>query len=121
MSFLFFKVLHIFGLLLIFTTFGGLLLHAVNGGDTESNRGRKLAGITHGFGLLLMLISGFAMIAAYGYGFPLWVWLKIVIWFLLGAMGGLIRRFPGHAKTLWLLLPLLGAAAAYLAIFKPGA
>ena len=116
-----YKVLHILGLVLIFSSVGGLTLHALNGGSREDNQGRKLVGISHGIGLLLMLISGFGMIAKLGVGFPLWVWLKLGIWLVLGAVTALIRRFAGQAAALWFLLPLLAAVAAYLALYKPGA
>lgn len=121
MSYLAFKVLHILGVLLVFTAVGGLTLHAMNGGDRDSNQSHKLVGISHGIGLVILLITGFGMLAQLGTGFPLWIWLKIGIWLLLGAVTVVIRRLAGQTAALWFLLPLLGAVAAYLAIFKPGA
>ncbi len=118
MSALFYKVLHLLGVLLAFTALGGATLRAV-AGTRDDAPGRKLALATHGIALLLILISGFGMLAKLSYGFPLWVWLKIVVWLLIGAAIAVVRRMPQHAVALWYALPLLGATAAYLAIYKP--
>ncbi len=52
---------------------------------------------------------------------PLWVWVKIGIWLVLGAATALIRRLPAHFAWLIFLLPLIGTIAAYMAFYKPGA
>lgn len=118
MSLLTYKVLHILGLMLVFSSLGGLLFHSLGGGGTK-HRGHKLAGASHGIGLVLVLVSGFGMLAKLKAGFPLWVIAKLVIWLIFGGVIALIRRMPGQATALWLALPLLGAAAGYLALFKP--
>lgn len=113
-----YKVLHILGVLLAFAALGGAMLRALAGTPADAP-GRKLASITHGVALLLILVSGFGMLAKLGYGFPLWVWLKIVIWLVVGAALALVRRLPAQAGWFWLALPLLGTAAAWLAVYKP--
>ncbi len=118
MSPLLYKVLHITGVLLAFATLGGATLRAL-AGTPDDAPGRKLAGITHGVALLLILISGFGLIAKLGYGFPLWVWLKLGIWVVIGAAVAFIRRMPARAVAFWWALPLLGAMAACVAIYKP--
>ncbi len=118
MSVLFYKVLHIFGILLAFAALGGATLRAV-AGTRDDAPGRKLALASHGVALLVILVSGFGMLAKLGYGFPLWVWIKIVIWLLIGAAIALVRRLPRQATIFWFAIPLLGAAAAVLAIYKP--
>ena len=119
MSALTYNVLHILGILLAFTALGGAILRAL-AGTGEDAPGRKLIGITHGVALLLILVSGFGMHAKLGHGWDqLWVWAKLVIWLLIGASIAVIRRMPDQAKVFWFALPVLGAAAGYLAIFKP--
>ena len=113
-----YKILHLLGVLLVFVSLGGLTLRAL-GGSGGKGPGDRLAGITHGVALLLILITGFGMIAKLGYGFPLWVWAKVMIWLVIGASIALIRRMPQHATVFWFALPLLGTLAAYLAIYKP--
>ncbi len=113
-----YKILHILGVLLAFIALGGATMRALV--DTgKDDAGRKLAGITHGVALLLILVSGFGMLAKLGYGFPLWVWAKIAIWLVIGASIAVIRRMPDQATLFWFALPALGGAAAYLAIYHP--
>ena len=118
MSALTYNVLHILGILLAFTALGGAILRGLAGTGDDAP-GRKLIGITHGVALLLILVSGFGMLAKLKLGFQLWVWAKLVIWLLIGASIAVVRRMPDQAKVLWFAFPALGAAAAYLAIFKP--
>lgn len=117
MSLLAYKVLHVLGFFLVFTALGGAILQAHLGGG--NGRGRKLTGIAHGVGLLILLVSGFGALAKLGVGFPVWVWLKIVIWLVFGGVTVLVRKQPSLAGALWWLLPLLGAFAGYLALYKP--
>jgi hypothetical protein len=111
-----YKVAHLFGVLLVFLGFGALV------GDGNN---RRTATIAHGLGLVIVLVAGFGALARLGiYGpssWPLWIWLKLAIWLALGALVTVAKRSRGAAKSLWWLLPVLGAAAAYLAIYKPGA
>lgn len=115
-----YKVIHLFGMLLIFTSLGGLAAHAASGGTRESNVSRRQLGIAHGLGLVLMLMAGFGLLANTGTSMASgWVWGKMIIWLALGAASALPYRSPAMARSLLVILPLLGALAAYLAIFKP--
>lgn len=115
MSPLAYKVLHLLGLMFAFLSFGGLIA-AARSGDVES---RRVAGITHGISLLVLLLSGFALLGKLGLGFPGWAIAKVAIWVALGGIIVLIRKQPKQANLWWMLVPLLGLAAAYLAVFKP--
>jgi len=87
-----YKVLHVFSVILTLTVLGGLALHAANGGSRESNRAGRLSGILHGLGLLLILISGFGLLARLELGgIPPWVWCKLSI------CHGPARTGPTHA------------------------
>jgi hypothetical protein len=118
-----YRLIHIFGILLVFLAIGGMTLHAANGGTRATNRARVMVAITHGLGLFIILLGGFGMLArlgiAHGMDWPGWVWAKFAIWLVLGALFVLPYRFPALARPLWLLVPLLGITAAYLALFKP--
>ena len=119
-----YKLLHVLGMVFLFAALGGsVLVHWVRLENGARARARKIAGITHGVALLLVAIAGFGALARLGLGspalWPLWVWGKIVIWALLGAAPFVLRSKPTLASLLWWLLPLLGAAAAYLAFYKP--
>jgi hypothetical protein len=118
MSYEFYKVIHLLGLALVVLSLGGIAMYVMNGGSKSSNSFKKGVMVTHGVGLLLLLIAGFGMLARLGiHSFPLWVTGKLIIWLLLGAGAALAYRRK-FAKVLWFLVPLLVVVAAALAIFK---
>ena len=118
MPYSFYKVLHLTGLFMVFMSLGGITLHMVSGG-TKEFAGRKLAGITHGVGLLISLVAGFGLVARIGTGFQPWVIAKLVIWFLFGGLSAAIYRHGEKSGFFWALIMILGGTAAYLAQYKP--
>ncbi len=119
MSYDFYKILHILGLSLVVLSLGGILLHVINGGTKGSNGFRKGAMITHGVGLLLLLVAGFGMLAKLGiHSVPGWVGGKLVIWLALGALAALAYKSQALAKKLWLVVPVLVLIASTLALYK---
>jgi hypothetical protein len=121
MSYQAYKVIHILGVLFVFASLGALMLASREG--VERGTGRKLAGMTHGIALLVVLVAGFGTLARLGVtnpgAWPMWVWIKLTIWLVLGGIIVLIRRAPQLSTLLWWLLPLLGGIAAWAAIYKP--
>lgn len=79
--------------------------------------------ILHGLGLFIVLLGGFGLLARigvmHGMSWPGWVWAKLGIWLVLGAIVVIPRRKPEWAAPLLVILPTLGGVAAWLAIFKP--
>lgn len=119
MSYEFYKVLHILGLSLVVLSLGGIILHVINGGSKESNGFRKGAMMTHGIGLLLLLVAGFGMLAKQGiHSIPGWVAGKLVIWLLLGGLVAVAYKKQALARKLWLVVPVLVFVATTLAIYK---
>lgn len=116
-----YKLIHLIGIIMIFVTLGGIMIHAFNGGTKADNHWRKAAGITHGVGLLFVLVGGFGLLARIGiqWPWPGWVFGKAVIWLLLGGISGVIYKLGVEGKGLWYVVILLGAIAASFAIFKP--
>ena len=119
----FYEILHILGIAMTFVAIGGVAVHAANGGKKGTSTTRTLVGMVHGLGSLLILVGGFGMLARMGFqhgsAFPLWLIGKILIWLLLSVVVLLPYRRPALAKPALLALPLLAAAAAYLALYKP--
>ena len=120
MSLLFYKFFHVVAILTLFTVAGGTALYVANGGDKTGNKARKLVGILHGLALVVALVSGFGLLARLGLSFDsLWIWGKVVLWLAFGVLVTLPYRYPALGKPFLWFLPLLGALAAYLALYKP--
>lgn len=117
-----YEVLHFVGLALVLLALGGVVTHVANGGTKQSNTFRKTVMISHGVGLLLLLVGGFGMLAKLGiHGVPLWVGIKLVVWLILGALVGVIYKKPSAAKSFWFLIPVLVLIATLAALTKIGA
>jgi len=117
MSYEFYKILHVFSVLLLFTSLGTMAASA----NSDSGRLKKLAGIAHGIALTIIFIAGFGLLARLGMfgAIPLWAWLKIGLWLVLGLIVVPLRRKPEWATALWLVIPIVGGLAVWLAIAKP--
>lgn len=119
MSYEFYKVLHVVGIILVFMTLGASVLHAANGGTREHNPSRKLVAALNGTGLLLIIVAGFGMLArkySMSAGLPPWLHPKLLVWLLIAASPTLLARKPGSAKAMFFVLPLLGAVAAWFGV-----
>jgi len=122
MPYEFYKVLHFLGLFLTLSGLFGYLAVIWNRSEPRPPL-RKLWMVTHGVGLVFMLVSGFGLAARLGLvrGLPLWVLLKIAVWVCVGALIALVKRRQTQAP-LWYGLGLaLVLTAALLAVTKPGA
>jgi hypothetical protein len=119
-SVLIYKNLHLIGVFMILVALGGLILQQINA-TTREQVWRKPVAITHGIGMVLVLVGGFGMLARLGifWPWPGWVLVKIIIWLVLGILIAVIGRSPALAKPLWWVTIALAALAAYLALNKP--
>jgi uncharacterized membrane protein SirB2 len=119
----FYKIVHILGIALTLVALGGMTVHALNGLAKADNAARKLLIAMHGIGVFLILLGGFGLLArigfAHGGGFPLWLWVKLGLWTAFAVVAALPYRRPGAGKALLLTLPVLAAAAAAMAVYKP--
>lgn len=121
MSLKIYILLHLVGVIFLFLSIGALVVRAMEGGPRGiSDTARGLSGMTHGIALLVILVSGFGMLAKYPLNFEPWVWGKLLIWLVLGSAVAFVRKMPRKAKLWWWLLPILGVLAAYLCVYKPG-
>lgn len=120
MSYQFYKIMHLLGLMLLFFGFGGLLVSAY--ARVELKKAARIMGfVTHGVGLLFILVSGFGMAARLGMmtGLPGWVKAKIGIWALLGIAISVVKRKGYIGWPVAILLWGLGTTAAMFAVTKP--
>lgn len=111
-------VIHLIGVIMVFMAFGALVFHQLSH-PKEILPHRRLIMMTHGFGLLIVLVGGFGLLHKLGLegSWPLWVWLKITIWIILGGGVAFVLRKPRFAMLNWYLLMVLFACAALLAKF----
>ena len=117
MSFEFYKIAHILGLLLLFSGLAMALTMKMAGIPFQGSA-KKMAFISHGVGLLIMLIAGFGMLAKMGLmgGLPGWVYAKLGVWLLLGGSVTLAKKKGQIGWPLLVLFIGLGTTAAWLAI-----
>ena len=107
---LIYKIIHLTGIAAIAIGAGGMLAGGSN---------RKAFAMWQGIGLLIMLVSGFGMLAKMKLGFPSFAVVKTVLWLVVGAMPVIIRKakLPTHAAIVISLA--LVAALAWLGVMKP--
>lgn len=115
-----YKIFHLVGFALLLTSLTGVAAHAAGGGSKSSNPAGRLLAMAHGVGLLLVLVSGFGMLARLGLSMSApWTWVKILLWLLFGAATALPYRSAAVARSMPILLPLVIGFAAWVALFKP--
>jgi hypothetical protein len=114
-----YKVVHLLGMVLVFMALGGALALSRLGADRT--RARKWLAMTHGAGVLLLLVTGFGMLARMGLHWPLpgWVWGKVALWLTGGALLTVALRHAHWARGLWWAVPVVAVLAAFLGVAKP--
>lgn len=115
-----YKVIHLAGIFMVLLSLGGVLVvHSIS--RSNDRRWRTLASATNGLGLLLTFVAGFGLIARleFDWPWPLWVYLKVLIWLGFGFLMALAGRLPQLATVLWWGALVLAVVAAGLANFKP--
>ena len=119
-SYAIYKNMHFLGIFMILVAMGGLILQQINT-RTREQAWRRPVAITHGIGMVLVLVGGFGLLARLGihWPWPGWVIGKVIIWLVFGVLIAVIGRSPSLAKPLWWITIALGALAAYLALNKP--
>lgn len=120
MTFEFYKILHLTGLICLFFGFGGLLVASYSGATLKPSA-RIMSFATHGIGLLFLLVGGFGMLAKMGImkQMPGWVYAKIIIWVFMAVGISLVKRKGSIGWPLAIFLIVLGTTAAMLAVNKP--
>lgn len=120
-----YEIVHIIGLALVMTSLGGIAIHAAEGGPRKGPGARRGLLAAYGTGLFLILLGGFGMLARLGLAkggmaeFPGWLWAKLAVWAVLGAIMMIPYRAPKAAMQVLVAVPLLAGLATYFALYKP--
>ncbi len=117
MSYEAYNVIHVIGVIFLFTALGAL---AATAGSASAPL-RRLASIAHGVALALIFVAGFGLLARLGHfgAIPMWAYLKMAMWALLGLAVVPLKRKPEWAPALWVLMPVIGGLAVWLAVAQP--
>lgn len=110
MSYQFYNILHMIGLIVFVLGLGGAIAAAKDQ--------FKPYAILHGVGLIVMVVAGFGMQAKGELGFPMWIIAKLVIWMILGGMLVMAKRDALPRPALWTVVIVLGAVAAFFGVTK---
>ena len=133
MSYETYKWLHIFSALCLFLAIGFLLARA-NNKDDKAGSSKKIM-ILHGLSVLVLLVSGFGLIARLQlHSFPPWVNIKIMMWVVLALLVPLALRLSRKKyftkfcistkydkMGIWFIVLVSGLLAVYMGVLKFGA
>lgn len=118
-----YKVLHLLGVAMVIVGIAGNGVGVAVGGPERSHSVHRQLRALHGVGWLIVITAGFGLLARLGVDhreiYPGWVWLKLMIWLVAGALFTVPHRRPRLAVPLVLSLPLLVGLAAFVARYKP--
>lgn len=115
MSLQVYHLIHLVAVMALFAGVGAAL------GGAENPGARKFGAILRGVALLLLLVSGFGMLAKLQImmAMPGWVWVKLGIWVVASILPLLVSRRLLPASGAALLALALGGVAAWLGYLKP--
>lgn len=112
------KIIHLTGLALTFMGLTGILAIKMTGEAPFTKR--LIFHLSHGTGLLLLIVSGFGLVGQLGiHSAPGWLKAKFMIWLLAGGSMVLATRFSRFAGWVLIFFATLVLTAAWLAIDKP--
>lgn len=105
-----YKLIHLVGIAAVALGTGGMMANGNN---------RKVFAIWQGVGLLVMLVSGFGLLAKLNLGFPHFAIVKTVLWILVAAMPVILRKLKAPLSAAILVSLTLVGILAWLGVTKP--
>ncbi len=115
-----YKVIHLLGLFLLIS---GLItaFTLTSNGHALAGKVKTFAFALHGLGLVLILVSGFGLLARLGLAreMPVWAYIKLIIWGVYALYISVIKRKGQIGWPLYVSMLSVFLVAAYLAVYKP--
>ena len=112
MSYSFYHLIH---LLSVFFLVGSVAWAISNPMQSEKKKVSMFSGIAG----LIALVSGLGLIAKAKFGFPIWVIVKMVVWFSLIILVGSAYKRREHKKQILIALTILVLIAISMVALKP--
>lgn len=111
----YYHILHLVAVMILFAGTGTALAAA------DNVTSRKCGAILRGIALLLLLVTGFGLLAKLNLmkSVPLWAWLKVVIWIIAAVLPVFVKRKMIAGTFAVTIALVLGAVAACLGYLKP--
>ena len=110
MSYTTYKIIHLIAISALALGVGGMMA----GGNH-----RKLFSIVQGVALLVMLVTGFGLLAKLKLGFPHFAIVKTVLWIVIGVLPVILRRFKVPTIAGVAISLALVSIMAWLGVVKP--
>lgn len=115
-----YKVIHLLGLFLLIS---GLItaFTLTSNGHALAGKVKTFAFALHGLGLVLILVSGFGLLARLGLAreMPVWAYIKLGVWGVFALYISVIKRKGQIGWPLYVSMLSVFLVAAYLAVYKP--
>lgn len=121
MPYEFYKILHLAGLIVLISVVSALI-YRTWADNNAPIKGKRFLMVLHGIAVVVMLVSGFGLLARLGImsSWPTWVWIKLAAWFFVIVSPSLVMRVPSSRKFMWWLFPAVLIATAFAVIYKIG-
>src|SRR4029077_10630291 len=105
-----YHIIHIIGIALLVLGIGGMMA----GGEK-----RDTCALPQGIGLIVMIVSGFGLLAKLGLGYPHFAIVKTVLWVVIAMLPVLFRKLKTPLAAEVLIVLILVGIMAYLGLVKP--
>jgi hypothetical protein len=110
MDYTVYKIIHLVGISILGLGVGGMMA----GGEK-----RKAFAICQGIGLLVMLVSGFGLLAKLKLGYPSFAVVKTVLWLVIGMLPMLFRKLKLPVGVAIVISLAMVTIMAWLGVMKP--
>jgi hypothetical protein len=107
---LIYKIIHLIGISILGIGVGGMMAGGAN---------RRTFAICQGIGLLVMLVSGFGLLAKLKLGYPSFAVVKTVLWLVIGMLPLIFRKLKLPVGVAILVSLALVGVMAWLGVVKP--